>query len=174
MYTIIVMNLQCYWSDYRTPLENSCVTNNTAEYIGLPFSSFYAYGYIVCAIIFMQCEVLTENELKSNQVKPITGEKLTFIALARTHNVRVSKDIIRNIMAGNNVTIARRAYVVRTYNSPRAQRTMHARGGGGGHSVWLENHMGVPKIPGRGVFFVHTLRDPRGTNWHVVFRQDGN
>ena len=69
MYIIIVMKLQCYWSNYRTPLENSCVTNNTAEYIGLPFSLFYAYGYIVYAIIFMQCEVLTENELKSNQIK---------------------------------------------------------------------------------------------------------
>ena len=29
----------------------------------------------------------------------------------------------------------------------------------------------VPKIGGRGVFFAHTLQDPRGANMHVVFRQ---
>ena len=30
----------------------------------------------------------------------------------------------------------------------------------------------APKIEGRDVFVAHTLRDPRGANRHVVFRQD--
>ena len=73
-------------------------------------------------------------KIKSNQVKPTTGEKLTFIALALTHNVRVSKDIIRNIMAGNNVTKS-----VRCKHVQLTTRTTHdARPGGGGTRYGLK------------------------------------
>jgi len=62
-------------------------------------------------------------------------EKLTFIALARTYNLRVSKDTVREpyvsyglrIKRSNRTENVRCTHVVSTYNAlTRAQRAVHA------------------------------------------------